>query len=151
MKIFIAIAALVIAAAPQRCAKDEEESEVSTLPDSRAQITEDIKMRQAFTEWTAFCKEADSIILEARVQISEANDCYDDSHTPHRGKLKSAIIKAESRLEKLSNKMLHRREFSEEHFQADKAVPEEIEAFKEDFRQKQGELNESLLELKKLY
>lgn len=151
MKLFIALTALLIAVAPTGCAKDEEEAEITNSPDDTGYTAEDMRMRKAFIDWTAFCKKADSIVMDARIQISEASDCYDDSRTPHRGKLKSAIIKAESRLEKLSKKMLHRREFSEERFQADESILQEVETFKKDFQHKQEKLNESLIELKKLY
>ena len=150
MKVFIAIAALLIAATPKGCAKDEDETKIN-LPDDTGYTAEDVRMRNSYADWIAFCREADSIIFAARIQISEASDCYDESRTPHRGRLKSGIIKAESRLEKLSNKMLQRREFSEKRFQVDESVLQEIEAFKNDFRKKQEALNESLLELKKLY
>lgn len=150
MKIFIAIAALLIAVAPQGCAKDEEESEIST-PDATGYTAEDIRMRKALADWTAFCSEADSIVMDARIQISQATDCYYDPHIANRSKLKSAIIRSESRLGKLSDHMLQRKKFPEDRFQTDETILQEIEVFKKDFRHKQEELNESLLELKKLY
>lgn len=151
MKIFIAIAALLIAAAPQRCAKDEDEKDITTELEENGYESYDIRIRNAYSDWLAFCREADSIVLDARIQISEASDCYDDPHTINRGKLKSAIIRSESRLGKLSDHMLQRKKFPDERFYSDETILREIEVFQEDFRQKQEELNKSLLELKKLY
>lgn len=151
MKIFIVLTALLIAVAPQKCAKDEEESGITNLFDDRGYTVEDIRMRKAFTDWMEFCREADSIVLDARIQISEASDCYDDPHTINRGKLKSAIIRSESRLGKLSDHMLQQKNFTQARFQTDESILQEVENFKKDFRQKQEELNKSLFELKKLY
>lgn len=151
MKLFIALAALFIAVAPQGCAKDEEETEITNSPDDTVNAADDIKMRKALTDWMEFCRKADSIVLDARIQISQASDCYDDPHTANRAKLKSAIIRSETRLGKLSDHMLQRKKFSEEHFKTDESVLQEIESFKKDFLHKQQELNESLLELKQLY
>jgi hypothetical protein len=75
MKVFVAIAALLISVAPNGCAKDEEESEVSTLADDTGYTAGDIRMRKAFEDWTAFCRDADNIVMDARIQISQATDC----------------------------------------------------------------------------
>ena len=151
MKLQIAVAVLLIAAAPQKCAKDEDETKLTTVLEENGYKSYEVGMRSAYSDWLVFCKEADSIVLDARIQISEASDCYDDSHTANRGKLKSAIIRSETRLGKLSDHMLQRKKFSEERFKTDESVLVEIESFKKDFQHKQEELNESLLELKKLY
>lgn len=151
MKIFIVLTALLIAVAPQKCAKDEEESDITNLSDDTGYTAEDIRMRKAFTDWMGFCQQADSIVMDARIQISQATDCYDDPNTTKRGKLNSAIIRSEKRLGKLSDHMLQRKKFTKARFQTDESILQEIETFKKDFRQKQEELNESLLEMKQLY
>lgn len=151
MKILIALAVLFLTAVPKKCATEEEETEVTNLPHETGYTAEDTQLRKAYADWVEFCKEADSIILDARVQISEATDCYNDSRTKSRSKLKSAIIKSELKLEKLSDKMLQRTKFSEERFQTDPAVLQEVTNFKIDLGRKQEELNKALLEMKKLY
>lgn len=75
-------------------------------------MEKDLQVRSTIEEWEKFRKEADSMILAGRICISQASDCYDDPQTRHRGRVKSAIIKAESKLEKLSDKMLQARKYS---------------------------------------
>lgn len=148
MKITLLLAMLILSTAPQRCEKDTDED---ILVDETGFTAEDVKMREAFKDWEAFRKNADKIVMDARIQISEANDCYNDPDTPNRGKLKAAIIRAEERLEKLSDKMLKGRKYTNGYLLWNDTTLKEIQAFKEDFTVLHRQLDEALKELKERY
>jgi hypothetical protein len=93
MKLFI-ITGLLLLSVSRGCVDDKDEdweTETGTIGYDAA----DAAVRATKVDWDQFLSESYAVVNAACVRISEANDRADDPGIRHKGRLRSAIIKAE--------------------------------------------------------
>jgi len=146
MKTFIMAGLLLFLMSPYKCAEENEETtEIET--NGGSYDAEDTEARTAITDWEKFLVQSEGIVNKACVKISQATDRMEFSESKHKGKLRSAIIKADERVEKLSDMLLDARKIKPENYRFNKATLHDIERFKQEFKSKEEEMEEALRQL----
>ena len=146
MKIFIIAGLLLIMASPYRCAEDNEEINEEEMTGGSYEA-QDVEARNAIANWEKFLVQSDLVVDDACVKISQATDKLENGPLKNKGRQKSAIIKAEAKMEKLSDMLLVARKIKTENYRFNEPALRDIECFKDEFKSKQEELNEALKKL----
>lgn len=141
MKLFIIVGLMVLTTAKGCVEENEEgwETETNTV----GYDAEDLAVRTAIADWSQFVAESLSVVDDACVKIAQATDKVDNPGI-HRGRLRSAIIKAEGRVEKLSDMLLKAQKIKPHNYKFDDRTLDEIASFKEDFKFRREQLEEAL-------
>jgi len=149
MKLFI-ITGLLLLSVTRGCVDDSEEdweTETNTVGYDAA----DVAVRSAITDWDQFLAESYSAVDDACIKISRATDKADDPGIKHQGKLKSAIIKAESRMDKLSDMLLKAKKIQEHNYHFNESTLAEIDLFKKEFKIHREKSDKALADMEQLY
>ncbi len=139
------LAGLFLAAAPIKCKEDDSE-EYRDI-DEVGYVAEDIFVRKTVEDWEKFLRQADSTIMAAEKDISVANDRLYDLKSG-RSRLKGSIVKAETRLETLCERLQRISAYNYTRIQPDEEMIQKMEDFKDGFYKDREKLNEALKELK---
>jgi hypothetical protein len=146
MKTFIMAGLLLFLMSPYKCAEENEETtEIET--NGGSYDAEDTEVRAAIADWEKYIVQSKAVVDDACIKISQATDRIEFSESKHKGKLRSAIIKASEKMEKLSDMLLYARKIKPENYSFDEATLQNIEHFKHEFKGKQGEMEEALRQL----
>jgi len=146
MKIFVMAGLLLFVVSPYKCADENEETtEKETVGGSYD--AQDAEVRSAIADWEQFLVQSDSIVDAACIKISQATDKLENGQVHHKGRHKSAIIKAQAKMEKLSDMLMAAKKIRPENYKFDENELQHIEHFKKEFKSKREELNEALEEL----
>jgi hypothetical protein len=146
MKTFIMAGLLLFLMSPYKCAEENEETtEIET--NGGSYDAEDTEVRAAIADWEKYIVQSKAVVDDACIKISQATDRMEFSELKHKGKLRSAIIKASESMEKLSDMLLDARKIKPENYRFDEATLQNIEHFKHEFKGKQEEMEEALRQL----
>lgn len=102
MKTFIMAGLLLFLMSPYKCA-DEDEETIEIETNGGSYDAEDTKARAAIEDWDKFLLQSEGVVHNASIKIAQARDRMEYSKSKHKSKSRSAIIKANERMEKLSN------------------------------------------------
>jgi hypothetical protein len=146
MKTFIMAGFLLFLMSPYKCAEENEDT-TEIEADGGSYDAKDTEARAAIADWEKFLLESEAVVDNACIKIAQATDKMESSPSKHKGKFRSAIIKADDRMEKLSDMLLYARKIKTENYKLSDAALQDIDRFKQDFKSKQGELENALREL----
>jgi hypothetical protein len=106
IKMKLLIYSLMIALAAQQCQQDkDEEYDVVRTQDEEGFVAEDIIRREAAAKWDDFLSHSYKYLDKAEKEIEEATNHVGEPGTKNRLLLEMEIIRAESMLEQLCEKL----------------------------------------------